>query len=281
MAAWPADWGDHPRILGHLQRDLFGSATTKVFDFLRGCGPAFDRAHALSLCAGDGTFEKLLVEHGILGSVVGIDLADGRVREANERSGELADRLRYEVADANRGDYGLASYDVLFAKAALHHIAELESMMQGMRRALRPGGRLVTLDFFGPNRFQWTDAQLAAVNGFLRDEVPLALRRRADGSTVEFVQRQTPEEVARIDPSEAVRSGELHGLIRQQMQVDYDFAIGGTLLNLIFDSSIVNNFALEDERAMQVVDRAYALERELMRRGEIGCDFRSIIARFA
>ena len=86
---------------------------------------------------------RLLVEHGILGSVVGIDLADGRVREANERSGELADRLRYEVADANRGDYGLASYDVLFAKAALHHIAELESMMQGMRRALRPGGRLV------------------------------------------------------------------------------------------------------------------------------------------
>ncbi|MBK7062734.1 MAG: class I SAM-dependent methyltransferase [Rubrivivax sp.] len=137
-----------------------------MFDFLRGCGPAFDRAHARSLGAGDGTFEKLLVEHGILGSVVGIDLADGRVREANERSGELADRLRYEVADANRGDYGLASYDVLFAKAALHHIAELESMMQGMRRALRPGGRLVTLDFFGPNRFQWTDAQLAAVNGF-------------------------------------------------------------------------------------------------------------------
>ncbi|MBI3369704.1 MAG: class I SAM-dependent methyltransferase, partial [Burkholderiales bacterium] len=216
-----ADWGDHPRILRHLQRDLFGSAETTVFDFLRGANPAFARAHAISLCCGDGAFEKLLVEQGVFGSVVGIDLADQRVQQANERRGALADRLRYEVADANLGDFGEASRDVVFAKAALHHIAELEAMMNDMRRALRPGGHLVTLDFFGPTRFQWTDAQLGAVNDFLRDEVPLDLRRRADGSTVDVVPRPTPQEVAEMDPSEAVRSGELHAFIHRHMRVEH------------------------------------------------------------
>ena len=278
-AVW-TDWGDHPRILQHLQRDLFGSATTTVFDFLRGCDAGFPSGHALSLCSGDGGFEKLLVEHGVFASVVGIDLADQRVEGANQRRGALADRLRYSVADANMGDFGVASYDVVFAKAALHHIADLESMMRGMRRALRPGGHLVTIDFFGPTRFQWTDAQLAAVNHFLRHEVPADLRRRADGSSVEVVERALPEQIEQMDPSEAVRSGELHPFIGQHMQLVHDFALGGTLLNLIFDATIVNNFRVDDERAMQVVDRAYALERDLMRRGDIGSDFRLMIARF-
>lgn len=274
------DWGDHPRILQNLQRDLFGSATTSVFGFLSACNPDFSRGHALSLCSGDGAFERLLVEQGVFASVVGIDLADQRVQEANERRGDLADRLHYAVGDANHGDFGDATYDIVFAKAALHHIDDLDSMMRGMRRGLRPGGHLVTIDFFGPTRFQWTDAQLAAANRFLKQEVPEALRRRIDGTLVEEVQRPTPEQVAQVDPSEAVRSGELYAFLRQHMQIVHDLALGGTLLNLIFDGSIVNNFDVADERAMQVVDRACAFERELMRRGEIDSDFRLLIARF-
>jgi SAM-dependent methyltransferase len=274
------DWGGHPRILQNLQRDLFGSAATTVFGFLKDCNADFPGAHALSLCCGDGAFEKLLVEHGVFGSVVGIDLADQRVMEGNARRGALEDRLRYELGDANLGQFGDAEYDVVFAKASLHHVEDLETLMRGMRRGLRPGGCLVTIDFFGPTRFQWTDVQLEAANRFLKNEIPEHLKRRADGTLLESVQRPTPEQVAQVDPSEAVRSGELYPFICQHMHLDHDLALGGSLLNLIFDGSIVNNFVLDDESAMRVVDGAYALEREMMRRGEIGSDFRLLIARF-
>jgi ubiquinone/menaquinone biosynthesis C-methylase UbiE len=273
------DWGDHPRILRNLQRDLFGSATTTVFEFLKACNANFSRGHVLSLCCGDGGFERLLVEHDVFGSVVGIDLADQRVRDANVNRGGLSHRLRYEVGDANHGDFGDSEYDVVFAKASLHHIENLESLMHGMRRGLRPDGCLVTLDFFGPTRFQWTDVQLAAANRFLKQAVPEHLKRRADGTLLESVQRPTPEQISQVDPSEAVRSGELYSFIRQHMRIDHDLPLGGTLLNLIFDSSIVNNFRLNDDRAMCVVDEAYALEREMLSRGEIDSDFRLLIAR--
>jgi SAM-dependent methyltransferase len=278
-AAW-TDWGDHPRILQHLQRDLFGSPTTSVFAFLAACNPGFSRGHALSLCSGDGAFEKLLVEQGVFASVVGIDLAHERVQQANASRGDLAGRLRYEVGDVNRGDFGDAACDVVFAKAALHHVEDLEALMRGLRRGLRPGGHLVTIDFFGPTRFQWTAAQLAAANHFLRHEVPEALRRRSDGTLADAVPQPTPQQVAAVDPSEAVRSGELYDLLREHMQIEHDLALGGTLLNLIFDASIVNNFDVADEAAMRIVDKAYAFERELMRRGEIGSDFRLLVARF-
>ncbi len=277
--AW-TDWGDHPRILHHLQRELFGSEARSVFDFLKAEYPAFGAGHALSLCSGDGAFEKLLVEHGVFASVLGIDLADERVRQANVRCGALAERLRYAVGDANLGEFGDAAFDIVFAKAALHHIENLELMLHGMRRGLRPGGHLVSIDFFGPTRFQWTDAQLDAASHFLQHEVPEPLCRRADGTLHQLVQRPTPEQVAQVDPSEAVRSGELHAFIAAHMHIVLDLALGGTLLNLIFDGSVVNNFDPTHAPSMDVIDRAFALEREMMRHGEIGSDFRLLIARF-
>jgi ubiquinone/menaquinone biosynthesis C-methylase UbiE len=274
------DWGEHPRVLAHLYRELFGAETTTVFDFFKSRFPQWARAQAISLCSGDGSFERLLVEQGVFGSVQGVDLAAERVAAANAQCGALADRLSYAVADANLGDFGHQCYDIVFAKAALHHIENLDALFAGMRRCLRPGGQLVTIDFFGPTRFQWTPRQLEAVNRFITEQIPPRLRQRADGTLFTAAVRPTVEQLVALDPSEAVRSSELYALLQQQMQLQCDFAIGGTLLNLILDASIVNNFALDDAQAMALIDQAFALEREMMQRGEIGCDFRLIVAHF-
>lgn len=274
------DWGEHPRVLGHLYRELFGAETTSVFDYFKATFPQWAHARAISLCSGDGSFERLLVEQGVFGSVQGIDLAAERVAAANAQRGALAERLHYTVADANQGDFGKQCFDIVFAKAALHHIEQLDALFGGMRRCLRPRGQLVTIDFFGPTRFQWTAPQLEAANHFIIEQIPPRLRQRADGTLFNAAVRPTVEQLIALDPSEAVRSSELYGLLQQQMQLQCDFAIGGTLLNLILDASIVNNFALEDAEAIAVIDRAFAFERELMRQGEIGCDFRLIVATF-
>ncbi|MBI5278175.1 MAG: class I SAM-dependent methyltransferase [Burkholderiales bacterium] len=271
------DWADHPAVMALLQRELFGDASVSVLHFLESNYPQFGAARAVSLCCGDGAFERLLVEHGIFGSVVGTDLSPVRVAHANAARGALASRLQYVVGDANDADFGEQAFDVVFAKAALHHIENLEGALAGMRRALKPGGRLVTIDFFGPTRFQWTDAQLAAANRLL-DAMPAELVTRADGSRYR-AERPTVEAMIALDPSEAVRAGELYGLLRRHFTIEHDFAAGGALLNLVLDGSIVNLFDPANEAHDEWIRRAFRIERELMATGEIASDFRFIVAR--
>lgn len=273
------EWSEHPHILACLQQAHFGDATLSPLAHVLRHFPQFAQAHALSLCCGDGSTEKALVRHGVFRSMVGVDLTAERVQSARGDLGDLADRLQFEVGDVNRGDFGHACFDVVFAKASLHHVERLEAMAAGIQRCLRPGGRLVTLDFFGPTRFQWTDAQLAHANAFLADEVPAALRRRADGGSHDRVERPTLQAMIEMDPSEAVRSGELYGFLQQHFQIEMDVAVGGTLLQLVFDGSIVNNFDPDDAQHRAVIERAIALERSLIASGELGSDFRLIVAR--
>ena len=273
------DWGDHPTILGLIYRELFGSSTTSILDFLKASYPAFGRAKALSLCSGDGAFQKLLVMQGVFGSVVGTDLSPVRVQQANDNRGEYAGSLEYRLTDVNSGDFGTATYDVVFAKAALHHVEQLETLFDGIRSCLRPGGSLVTIDFFGPTRFQWTDRQLDLANRFLADEMPEALLRRADGSVHGNISRPTIEQMIAIDPSEAVRSAEVYELLASHFEIERQFDAGGALFNLIFDGTVVNNFEAGNPVHEALVEKAFRHERELMARREIGSDFKFIIAK--
>lgn len=272
------DWGDHPTILALLYEELFGSPSTSVFDYLKHAYPDLSNCHVLSLCAGDGSFEKLLLEQRVFGSITGIDIANERVEAANAQVAEFEGRLNFIVGDVNKGDFGKACYDVVFAKAALHHVEQLEVMFAGIRRCLKPGGRLVTIDFFGPTRFQWTDAQLAAANHFVNTAVPDTLCRRADGSLHRNISRPAVAAMIAMDPSEAVRSGDIYYLIKQNFSQIREFHVGGTLLNLIFDTAVVNNFDCSNEQHNAIVRAAFCYERKLMAENRIGSDFKFIVA---
>lgn len=274
-----AEWSEHPTILALLQERLFGDPAASPFAHLLRHFPFFAQAHVLSLCCGDGSTELALVRSGVFHSMVGIDLTAERVHAAVAARGDLAPQLNYAVGDVNLGDFGTACFDVVFAKASLHHIEQLETLAAGIARCLKPGGHLVTLDFFGPSRFQWTDAQLNHANAFLTQEVPAVLRRRDDGGFYDRAARPTVEEVVAVDPSEAIRSSELYAFLQQNFEFDLDIAIGGTLLQLIFDGSIVNNFNPDDPQIQDIIRRAVALEQDLLAEGKLPADFRLIVAR--
>lgn len=266
------DWGNHPRILELVPGKVFGPPRRSLFECLSATFPQLRSGQALSLCCGDGAFERQLIQTGVLQRVTGIDIAPVRVASAVAVVG-----LDFQVGDANSGNFGSQLYDAVIAKAALYHIECLESALQGVRRALKPGGCLIAIDFFGPTRFQWTDVQLAAINRFLEEEVPESLRRQADGSLYSAV-RPTLAEMNASDPSEAVRSGEILELLRQYFPRLEIRDIGGTLLNLIFSSSIVNNFDESSPQHNRIVEKAFALEQSLLAPGAIEADFKFVAA---
>lgn len=273
------DWGDHPTILAEVFRAAFGDAKMDFFRYFKEKHPDFAQRTALSLCCGDGGFERALLDHGVFASITGIDLSPARIAAARDIHRPVADRLSFDVGDVNTGEFGTRCIDIVFAKAALHHVESLEQTAAGICRALRDNGLLVAIDFFGPTRFQWTDEQLRAANWFLVNRVPLELRTRKDTSIYAEVRRPTVAEMISIDPSEAVRSGELMDVLSKYLYFTVNIPLGGTLLNLIFFGDIINNFDESNPAHNQILVEACQYERALIDAGVIESDFRLIVAK--
>ena len=47
---------------------------------------------------------------------------------ASNNRGDYKDRLQFIIGDVNEGKLGHNLYDIVFAKAALHHVEKLESL---------------------------------------------------------------------------------------------------------------------------------------------------------
>jgi SAM-dependent methyltransferase len=73
--------------------------------------------------------------------VTGIDISEGRVREAQRRAADagVGHKLRFLVADAHKTGLPDASFDLIVGKAILHHL-DLKVALMELRRLLRPGG---------------------------------------------------------------------------------------------------------------------------------------------
>jgi SAM-dependent methyltransferase len=134
----------------------------------------------LSLCCGFGEVEQYLLSR--LGSVrrcVGVDLSRGALLAAAHRAKEhgLDEVVTYECSDLNQYRWPEAAYDVIVANGALHHLYNLEGVVSGIYRALRPGGILYCSEVVGPSWQNHRGRQAELINA-LAYLVPPHMRRR-------------------------------------------------------------------------------------------------------
>lgn len=95
----------------------------------------------LDIGCGDGKITAALAHRLPEGTVLGIDSAAEMVALAQARYPEDDfSNLRFQRADARELTFREA-FDVVFSNSALHWIPEHRPVLQGIARALRPGGR--------------------------------------------------------------------------------------------------------------------------------------------
>ena len=88
----------------------------------------------LDLGCGDGALTARLTEHGAI--VVGVDASPDMVQAAEARG--------LEVTVMNAADLTFThEFDAVFTNAVLHWVPDLDPVLGGVYRALRPGGRFV------------------------------------------------------------------------------------------------------------------------------------------
>jgi SAM-dependent methyltransferase len=218
-------------------------------------GPAVPAARALSLRAGDARLEVALVEVGPCERIIGLDMDESRVERANE---SVPQALRAQVG-FRRGT--LAEWEppelsgAVLARNVLHRQLDLEGVLDRMRSNLVPGGLVFVDDFVGPARFQWTDAQLGAINrllGCLPDELLTDLTAE-DGRRKRTVNRPSPEEFAASNPHDAVRSDEILGCLDERFERVEVHLYGGAIYHQLF-TRIMGNFAGRPELVRMVME---------------------------
>jgi 27-O-demethylrifamycin SV methyltransferase len=81
-------------------------------------------------------------------SVVGVSNSRRQIDQANERSraGGLADRVRFEYADAMALPFEDASFDRAWAVESMLHMPDRGTVLSEISRVLRPGGRVAVAD---------------------------------------------------------------------------------------------------------------------------------------
>jgi len=237
------------------------------------------------LGCGGGNLERKAAALGICRAFHGVDIS----QEAIEVARALAERegwteFRYESIDANFLNLAPDSLDLILSDMALHHIDRLEHVLSEFGKALRPSGLLVLNEFVGPNRFQWTDTQLQLATRLIRS-LPLRLRRNRDVMKWKRILKPwvwkakhwSPERVARMDPSESIRSSEIPKLVENHFEILCRTDYGGTLLALVLNN-IVGNFGAKSEDVWILQELVGEEERGLAS-GKMTSDYVLIVAR--
>lgn len=272
------NWMEHPRLRHYTIRRVTGDPYAEYWRWAIAQHHSQPVDRLLSLGCGGGVLERRVAECDWARHIEAVDVSPGAVEqaEAAAREAGLGDRIRYRVADVDTIQLEPNSYDVVMAQMSLHHVTELEHVIDQVNQSLRPGGVLILNEYTGPNRWQLPDAQIDAINRALRRLAPRWRTRASDGTTKREYQRIDLGWFDANDPSESVRSAEILPVVRDRMEVTHERPYGGGLLQFLLEDIV---WCFQGPRGTQRIGRLASLEAKLERAGTIASDFTVAVAK--
>jgi demethylmenaquinone methyltransferase/2-methoxy-6-polyprenyl-1,4-benzoquinol methylase len=122
---------------------------------------------ALDVACGTGDLAFALAARRPRARILGIDASQQMIAQAEKR-GRAAEIYgmspSFRVGDLTKLELPDASVDLVTGGYALRNVPDWHAGLRELARVLRPGGRLVTLDFYRPEQVVWRTLYL----GYLR-----------------------------------------------------------------------------------------------------------------
>jgi 2-polyprenyl-3-methyl-5-hydroxy-6-metoxy-1,4-benzoquinol methylase len=260
-----AQWISVPGAAENMNRRATGDPAINWINHSAGLLTSFAKPiKALSLGCGFGIIERVLRRSDFCQIIHGVDVAENAIESARKTAeAEGLDGLTYEVADLNTVQLPAETYDIVYAHAALHHVFQLEHVLDQIRKTLKPGGLLVAYEYIGPSQMQFPRRDLELADRFLKliPERYRKLQRRKGIKENAF--RFSLDAMNRSDPSEGIRASEIVPLIASRFEIKHFRYVGGTLLLLIFNE-IASNFNEDDAEIMPLVEALITLDNFLI-----------------
>ncbi|HEY1250174.1 MAG TPA: class I SAM-dependent methyltransferase [Thermoanaerobaculia bacterium] len=260
-------WGSQPLVRRAINRRVTGDPNRWPMEWFAQKYVPAALPLGLSVGCGTGLLERDVVAKGVCERVEGVDFSPEAIAEARRGAEEagLARRLDYRVEDINAISLPRAHYDIVFFHGSLHHIRNVEGVMEEVRDALRPGGMIFVDEYMGPSRSEWSDEQW----GFARsafDALPDELKNRAELAIP----------LPMDDPSESIRSSAILPAARRLFEILEDRPYGGNVLWFVFPCMDIAR--LREDRT-GALSRLIALEDHLLERGWVDSYFRVVVGR--
>ncbi len=123
---------------------------------------------------GTGYLSRVLVR--VAARVIAIDHSAAMLARARENLAANAASVEFRQGELDRLPLADGEVDAVFASLVLHHVPDLFAALREMRRALKPGGRLVLTDLL-PHKEAWMADSFADLKLGLD---PVDLRSRAE-----------------------------------------------------------------------------------------------------
>jgi SAM-dependent methyltransferase len=260
-------WGSQPLVRRAINRRVTGDPNRWPMEWFAQKYVPAPLPRGLSVGCGTGLLERDVFIKGVCERVEGVDFSPEAIAEAQRGAEEagLARRLDYRVEDINAIRLPRERYDIVFFHGSLHHVRNVEGVLEAVRASLAPGGLLFLDEYMGPSRSEWNDAEW----GFARsafDALPEELKNRDELAIP----------LPMDDPSESIRSSAILPTVRRLFEVLEDRPYGGNVLWFIFPCLDVARLREDKTGALS---RLIALEDHLLERGWVESYFRVIVAR--
>jgi 2-polyprenyl-3-methyl-5-hydroxy-6-metoxy-1,4-benzoquinol methylase len=234
--------------------------------------------NGLSIGCGTGSKEIEWARAGKFRNIDAYDLSPERIHAAMKTSATLPEGniINYRVADFNDLILSEGKYDIVIFEHSLHHLSPLDSALQRISTSLKPGGLLIANEFIGPNRFQWTDLQLDAINSLLNEFPPKFKTFSGTTYLKKSVYRRSKLLMWLSDPSEGIESSDIVSKLSKYFNVLENRGYGGAILHLLY-SDIAHHFITPDSTGSNLLNRSFGIEDALMERGKLTHDFAVVI----
>jgi 2-polyprenyl-3-methyl-5-hydroxy-6-metoxy-1,4-benzoquinol methylase len=276
------NWLEHPVAIEIINSRISGDPQVGASQWYKDRYFPVPAQRCLSLGCGHGHFERDAISRGIASEIDAFDISEGAIeiaRKSAEDAG-LGELIHYSVQDLDQIELLPGTYDAIFIMSAAHHVSNLENLFAQCAQALKPGGLLLLNEYIGPNRFQ-SSPFIAQTIARIRAILPERYRRdlfKNDGSIFREFTLATAEQVAAVDPSEAIRSADILHELECWFTIREFRPYGGGIQHLLF-SGIMGNFDANDDGDVTLVRSIATTELLLEEVGAIGSDFAVVVAR--
>lgn len=184
----------------------------------------------LSIGSGSGAKERNFSKFSCFDEINGIELSDIAIKDSQAKLIEnKINNVKYFLGDFKTFDFADKKFDVILFNSSLHHFDNIDDLLKNKVKNLlkNTDSFLIIFEYVGPNRLQWSDAQLMKTNELLKT-IPKEYRIKYKSSKIKKrVYRPGLLRMLLTDPSEAIDSESILPSLHNHFEIIEEKTLGG------------------------------------------------------
>lgn len=228
----------------------------------------------LSIGCGNGHNELEIASHIKCEKMLGVDFSKNAIRKAVAAARDSGHpEVEFVEGDIEKMQFPPDYFDCIIALNSLHHFSKLSLLIPKLKLSLKKAGYFTILEYVGPNRVQWTKAQLDEANILLK-KIPEDLRVFQNTRMIKTrVEKPGLLRMLISDRTEAVESSNIIPELRNNFVEIQLTHLGGTILMPLFQNIAHHFIHSGDERTDTIVKMCIEHEDDLINSGKLHSDF--------